>query len=288
MRLHRMSQSPPKPPGALARGLLNSEATRRGANATAAGTMPYGLYISAEGAQAQSTRMEVIANNLANAATPGFKRDLALFQARFAEEIQRGEAPPAAGTLNDIGGGVETLATVTDFSTGPLKQTGVPTDLAIDGEGFFMVRRNGQEFLTRSGNFVFNSTGGLVTQDGDPVLSVTGAPIVVNAELGPWHMTPDGGIAQGGDLVYLALARPNSLGDLMKTGDNLFASLAPVKPVDATQRRVTSGVLEQSGVQPVLEMTDMIETSRAFEANVNMIRNQDQILGELVSRVLKT
>ncbi|HEX5444607.1 MAG TPA: flagellar hook-basal body protein, partial [Pirellulales bacterium] len=253
-----------------------------------AGTMPYGLYISAEGAQAQSTRMEVIANNLANAATPGFKRELALFQARFAEEIQRGEAPPGAGTLNDIGGGVETLATVTDFSTGPLKQTGVPTDLAIDGEGFFMVRRNGQDFLTRSGNFVFNSTGGLVTPDGDPVLSVTGAPIIVNPELGPWHMTPDGGIAQGGDLVYLAIARPNSLGDLVKTGDNLFASLAPVKPLDVTQRKVATGVLEQSGVQPVLEMTEMIETSRAFEANVNMIRNQDQILGELVSRVLKT
>lgn len=250
--------------------------------------MPYGLYISAEGAQAQSTRMEVIANNLANAATPGFKRELAIFQTRFAEEIQQGQAPPGAGTLNDIGGGVETLATVTDFSTGPLKQTGVPTDLAIDGEGFFMVRRNGQEFLTRSGNFAFTPTGTLVTQDGDPVLSVTGAPIAVNPEFGPWHITPDGGIAQGGDLVYLAINRPNSLGDLVKTGDNLFASLAPTKPLETAQRRVATGVLEQSGVQPVLEMTEMIETSRAFEANVNMIRNQDQILGELVSRVLKT
>ncbi|MGH7194685.1 MAG: flagellar basal-body rod protein FlgF [Candidatus Saccharimonadales bacterium] len=250
--------------------------------------MPYGLYISAEGAQAQSTRMEVIANNLANANTPGFKRELAIFQARFAEDIEQGQAAPGAGTLNDIGGGVETLATVTDFSNGPLQQTGVPTDLAIEGDGFFVVRRNGQNFLTRSGGFALNQTGTLVTHDGDVVLSATGTPIVVAADQGPWYVTPDGAVAQASELTPLALARPNSLGDLMKVGDNLFAPLAPTKPVDATQRRIASGVLEQSGVEPVMEMTEMIETSRAFEANVNMIRNQDQILGELVSRVLKT
>ena len=250
--------------------------------------MPYGLYISAEGAQAQSTRMEVIANNLANASTPGFKRELAIFQARFAEEIQQGQEPAGAGTLNDIGGGVETLATITDFSEGPRKQTGIPTDRAIDGDGFFVVRRNGQNFLTRSGSFESNQTGTLVTQDGDVVLSATGTPIAVAPDQGPWYGTPDGAVAQGSELTYLALARPNSLGDLMKVGDNLFAPLAPIKPIDATQRKVSSHWLELSGVRPVNEMTEMIETSRAFEANVNMIRNQDQILGELVSRVLKT
>lgn len=250
--------------------------------------MPYGLYISAEGAQAQSTRMEVIANNLANAATPGFKRELAIFQARFAEEIQRGQEPAGAGTLNDLGGGVETLATVTDFSSGPLKQTGIPTDLAVEGDGFFVVRRNGQSFLTRAGNFALNTTGTLVTQEGDPVMSATGTPIVVAPDQGPWYVTPDGAVAQASELTYLALAQPNSLGDLVKVGDNLFSPLVAPKPVDATQRRVSSGVLEQSGVRPVNEMTEMIETSRAFEANVNMVRNQDQILGELVSRVLKT
>lgn len=250
--------------------------------------MPYGLYISAEGAQAQSTRMEVIANNLANAATPGFKRELAVFQARFAEEIQQGLEPAGAGTLNDIGGGVETLATITDFSEGARKRTGIPTDMAIDGEGFFVVRRKGQNFLTRAGNFGLNQTGTLVTQNGDVVLSATGTPIVVAPDQGPWSVTPDGAVTQGSELTYLALARPNSLGDLVKVGDNLFAPLAPTKPVDATQRRVSSGFLEESSVEPALEMTEMIETSRAFEANVNMIRNQDQIMGELVSRVLKT
>lgn len=250
--------------------------------------MPYGLYISAEGAQAQSTRMEVIANNLANAVTPGFKRELAIFQARFAEEVQRGQEPPGAGTLNDIGGGVETMATITDFSNGPLKQTGLSTDLAINGDGFFVVRRNGENFLTRAGSFKFDQTGTLVTQDGDTVLSSTGGPIAISADRGPWNFTADGAVAQASEQTYLALARPNSLGDLMKVGDNLFAPLAPTKPIDATQRQVSIGALEQSTVEPALEMTEMIETSRAFEANVNLIHYQDQIMGELVSRVLKT
>lgn len=250
--------------------------------------MPYGLYISAEGAQAQSLRMEVISNNLANVATPGFKRELAVFQSRLAEAAQRGLIAPGAGTINDLGGGVDSLATMTDFSRGPLRATDVPTDLAIDGDGFFVVRRNGKDLLTRAGNFVLNASGGLVTQNGDTVMSSEGTPLVIDPQLGPWHVTTDGAVAQAGDKIYLSLVKPRSYGDLVKTGDNLFTPLAPPLPVAPTDRQVISGYLENSGVQSVSEMAEMIETSRAFEANVNMIRNQDQILGELVSRVLKT
>jgi flagellar basal-body rod protein FlgF len=249
--------------------------------------MPYGLYISAEGAQAQSVRMETIANNLANASSPGFKRDLAIFQARYAEETERGLDAPGSGSLNDLGGGVETLGTVTDFSPGPIRVTDVPTDLAIDGEGFFVVRREGKDFLTRAGNFSLNPNGALVTQDGDAVLSMAGTPVVIEQGQGPWRFTTDGAVEQGSDRTYLALVAPQSYGDLVKMGDNLLSPLAPTKPVDAAARHTLSGQLENSGVQSVMEMTEMIETSRAFEANVNMVRNQDQILGELVSRVLK-
>lgn len=250
--------------------------------------MPYGLYISAEGAQAQSVRMETIANNLANASSPGFKRDLAIFQARYAEETERGLDAPGSGSLNDLGGGVETLGTITDFSPGPVRVTDVPTDLAIDGEGFFVVRHQGKDFLTRAGNFSLNPNGGLVTQDGDAVLSTAGTPVVIEPGQGQWTFTTDGAVEQAGDRTYLALVNPLSFGDLVKVGDNLLSPLAPTKPVDAAARHVLSGRLENSGVQSVMEMTEMIETSRAFEANVNMVRNQDQILGELVSRVLKT
>lgn len=250
--------------------------------------MPYGLYISAEGALAQSLRMEVISNNLANVDTTGFKRDLALFQARYAEATARGLDMPGSGSVNDLGGGVEVLSTHTDFSTGPLKATQLPTDMAIEGEGFFMVRRGEQDLLTRAGDFMLTPGGALVTQEGYPVLGAEGNPVVIDPQAGPWQVSPDGGIQQAGETNFLALVSPASLGDLVKTGENLFQPLAPARPVDASQRRVLSGYLEHSGVKAVTEMTDMIETSRAFEANVNMIRNQDQMLGTLVSRVLRS
>ena len=133
--------------------------------------MPYGLYISAEGAQAQSRRLEVIANNIANVDTVGFKRDLAVMQSRYAEADQRGIASPGDGSLNDIGGGVQFHQTVTDFSPGPLRKTGNPTDVALQGDGFFVVEKGQDRMLTRAGNFRLTADGKLVTQQGYSVLA---------------------------------------------------------------------------------------------------------------------
>ena len=98
--------------------------------------MPYGMYISAAGADVQTQRLQVLSNNLANASTPGFKREFAVFQARHAEDIERGKSPAGSGGLNDLGGGVKLHENVTDFSDGVLQQTGNSTDWAIDGKGF--------------------------------------------------------------------------------------------------------------------------------------------------------
>ena len=250
--------------------------------------MPYGLYISAEGALAQSLRLDTISNNLANVDTPGFKRDLAVFQARFAEETQRGQDQPGSGSINDLGGGVIVLETKTDYSIGPQKQTEVPTDISIQGEGFFVVQKDNQTYLTRAGNFRLTDVGALVTQEGLPVMSDEGDPVVIDPEAGPWYVSHDGAVVQQGASINLALAQPDSLGDLVKTGENLFTPLSAPKPLEPDQRRVAQGWLEGSSVKPTREMMDMIESSRAFEANVNMIRNQDQILGALVNRVLRT
>jgi flagellar basal-body rod protein FlgF len=250
--------------------------------------MPYGLYISAEGALAQSLRLDTISNNLANVDTPGFKRDLAVFQARYAEETQRGQDEPGSGSINDLGGGVIVLETKTDYSVGPQKQTEEPTDMSIQGEGFFVVQKGNQSYLTRAGNFRLTDTGALVTQDGLPVLSDEGAPMVIDPEAGPWHLSHNGAVIQQGTAINLALVQPESLGDLVKAGENLFAPLSTPKPIEPDERRVAQGWLEGSGVKPTREMMEMIESSRAFEANVNMIRNQDQMLGALVNRVLRT
>jgi flagellar basal-body rod protein FlgF len=249
--------------------------------------MSYGLYISAEGAHAQARRVETLANNLANADTVGFKRDLAVMQARYSEETQRGLDSPGSQSLNDLGGGVRLGESKTDFSPGAFKHTGNPTDMAIPGEGFFMVRRPDGDFLTRAGNFMLNSTGRLVTQDNYPVLGDNGAPIDIDPSQGDWRLTDDGSIVQNGTQQNLALVKPGSLGDLTKMGQNLFKALAPTQQLTPDQRRVHGGFLEQSDVKPTTEMTELIEASRAFEANISMIKNHDQMMGTLTSRLLK-
>lgn len=250
--------------------------------------MIYGLYVSAEGALAQSTRMEAIANNLANVSTPGFRRDLALMQARLSEAVERGYDQAGSGSINDLGGGVMVEGVATEHAGGPLAATGIATDMAIRGDGFFVVDRDGEEMLTRAGNFQLTSRGMLVTGDGYPVLSESRAPIVVDPEQGAWELTPEGQIRQAGTIQALAIVRPESLGDLAKRGENLYAPLGPTRAVPPGERQVAGGFLEQSGVRPTLEMMEMIETSRAFEANVNLLRTQDQLLSTLLSRVLRS
>lgn len=249
--------------------------------------MPYGLYLSADGAHAQARRLEVIANNLANVDTVGFKRDLAIFQARYAEEIAQGVDVPGSGSINDLGGGTMVYQTRTDLSPGPLKRTGIPTDVAIDGDGFFVVRKGDQNYLTRAGNFRLTDRGELVTQQGYPVLSDAGAPVVIDMAAGPFHITPDGVVLQQGAAVALAMVGPAPDGQLVKVGENLFRVEGDPQPLPAGQRRVAAGYLEMSGVRPTSEMVQLIEATRAIEANLQLMQAQDQMLSGLVNRLLR-
>jgi flagellar basal-body rod protein FlgF/flagellar basal-body rod protein FlgG len=250
--------------------------------------MPYGLYISAEGAQAQSRRLEIIANNMANVDTVGFKRELAIFQARYAEAVEQGQAKPGSGSIDDTGGGIMLRRTVTDYSPGPMKRTESPTDVAISGEGFFLVEKDQQQYLTRAGNFRLTERGELVTQQGYAVLSDNGSPIAIDPRNGPCEVTPAGAVRQGAASQNLALVRPASPDSLVKVGENLFRPVGgDPQPVVAGQRRVASGYLELSGVRPTTELVQMIEASRAVEANLSMMRAQDQMLSGLVTRVMR-
>lgn len=250
--------------------------------------MPYGLYISAEGAQAQSKRMEVIANNLANVDTTGFKRQLATIQARQSEAIERGLDHAAAGTINNTGGGVHVIATQTDYSAAPVKQTDGRGDLAIESEGvFFKVRKGDRELLTRAGNFSVRNNGDLVTQKGYQVLGSDGQPVNVSP-LEFWEITSEGSMRQNGIANPLAMVSPDSLSQLINVGENLFEAMGETADVPPAARNVMPGYLEASGVNPTTEMMEMIETSRAFEANINLIRMQDQMLGTYISKALRT
>lgn len=249
--------------------------------------MPYGLYISAEGAHAQSKRMEVIANNMANVDTVGFKRQLAIFQSRYAEAIDQGQASPGSGSINDLGGGVRMLDTATDFSAGSLVRTNIPTDLAFRREGYFLVRRGEENQLTRAGNFLLGQRGELLTQDGCPVLSESGSPVVVERPDQPWTITSTGDLQQGNAVQRLAIVKPVAASDMLRTGGNSFRVSRPPEPLSSELRDVAQGYVEASGVTVTTEMVEMLETSRMLEANLNMMQTQDQMLGNLVGRLLK-
>ena len=254
--------------------------------------MPYGMYISAEGADLQAKRLEVLSNNLANVNTVGFKRDVPSFQARLAEAVEQQLVQAGNGEIEDIGGGVMLEGIEVDFESGTLKDTGGQLDLAINGKGFFQVQAGNERLLTRAGNFLIDADNQLATQQGLPVLSSDGAPISIDPSLGGVEFGRDGKVFQvlgttRTEVAELALMSPASLGDLAKRGQNLFAPLANVTPVAEGERNVLAGYIEQSGVEPTTEMMDLIEASRFFEANVNLIQSQDDMMGSLVNRLLR-
>ena len=249
--------------------------------------MSYGLYMSAAGAHAQSHRMQVLSNNLANVDTPGFKPQQTVLQSRFAEMIAEGEVPAGLGGADDVGGGVTIDRAVTQFDMGAISRTGRQTDFAIeDDQSFFVVRRDGEQLLTRAGNFLFDASGRLVTPRGDAVMSTAGDEIRINPTL-PYDIAAGGYIRQGNTNLALMLARPQSLGDLKMTDENHFVPGGTIEAVAPGMRRVQNGAIERSAVSPTAAMMEMIETTRVYEANVRLIQSQDSATGSLISRVLK-
>jgi flagellar basal-body rod protein FlgF len=250
--------------------------------------MPYGLYLSAEGAKAQSQRLEVLANNMANVNTVGFKPDVATFQSRFAQAIQQGQAMPGSRGVDDLGGGVKVTETLTNFAAGRLQETGNQSDMAIVGNGFFAVAGpDGQPLLTRAGDFRFDNQNQLVTANGGmPVLDTSGSPIEIDPEL-PWRLTRTGQIEQDGVNIPLGIVQPQSLDELNKVGANMFRPRGEVLAIPETEREVRSGFLEMSGSNSTREMMSLIETSRAFEANAKMIQTQNDMMSSLIGRVLR-
>jgi flagellar basal-body rod protein FlgF len=249
--------------------------------------VPYGVYLSAAGANAQTHRLQVLSNNLANVNTSGFKPEHAVLQARFAELIEQGEVTPGHGGIDDLGGGVTIAPAATSFDLGVMRKTGNQTDFAIqEPDTFFVVQRGEERFLTRAGEFLFDNTGRMITQAGEQVLGHDGNPIQIAPHL-PYQIQPGGRIAQGADMVDLMLAKPKSLGDLAHAGGNLFRPLADFDLATADQRPVTNGMLEASAVSPTAAMMELIDASRAYEANVRMIQNQDHVVGSLIGRILQ-
>lgn len=253
--------------------------------------MIYGLYLSAQGANAQATRLDVIANNLANASTNAFKRDLAVFQAHQPFDVEQGAGEEPPGNLNQSTGGTSVAEVVTNFQDGPLTATGGAYDLALSGPGFFRVSDGQQEYLTRNGRLTVNSDNELIMHDtGLSMLGRGGRPIVIPEEATQISVTADGTIhsvtADGlsAPVAQLDLVQPQSFDELAKAGDGLYVAVQPLAQA-GSDVTVQQGFLEESGTRPVLEMMEMIQASRGFETNVSMIKTQDEALGQLLQSV---
>jgi len=254
--------------------------------------MIYGLFQSAQGAAAQSARLDVIANNLANASTSAFKRQLAVFRERAPFDVVNGVSREVPGNLNDSSGGVELDRVAIDFSDGPLSKTGGPFDIALSGPGFFRVSDGQRELLTRNGRLTRNSNGDLVMSDtGMRVIGTDGTPIRGIAEVGAVDIGADGTIRQTASdgsrtlIGHLDLVNPLSTDSLVPMGNGVYRAEGPVE--STADVKVHQGYLEGSGTNSVAEMMQMIQTSRAFEMNLNVMKFQDEALGQLLQSVAR-
>lgn len=260
--------------------------------------MSYGLYISSEGATSQEYRLQTIANNIANLETPGFKRELALQMARHSEPIAIGEIGDGTGLIEDIGGGVHTIGTHTEFKQGPITESSSESDLAIQGDGWFRVQdmANGEVFLTRAGNFQVDRNGNFVSEWGRSrfmLLDIGGEPVTLpDAMSKTWHITDDGVLHERGvgRVQEIALVQPNNMKEMVKTGENVYRleGESGIRDLDGAERpRIRSRHLEMSATNPSTEMIEMIVASRAIETNVKMMHTQDEATGNLLNKVLR-
>jgi flagellar basal body rod protein FlgG len=253
--------------------------------------MLYGLYLSATGVMTNSYRQDVIANNLANAQTVGFKKDLTMFRERAtAAEEQPGLLNFTNPTMEGIGGGTFAEPTALDTSPGVIEQTGNKTDVAIDGSGYFTVDDHGTTRLTRNGQFMIGPAGTLITANGTNlnVLDSQGNPIKLDGKLsGVTEIAKDGTISQNSipvaRLGIFDVPDPSKL----KNESGTLLSYPNTNDLTASASAVRGEYVEDANVDPATELTALMETQRQLEANANMIHYQDSTLDKLVNTVGK-
>jgi flagellar basal-body rod protein FlgG len=253
------------------------------------------LSIAATGMLAQQTNVEVIANNLANMNTTGFKQQRAEFQDLLYQNVeQAGAATSDSGTLLpsgiQLGAGVRTAAVYRIGGQGDLTSTSNPYDLAINGAGYFHITQpDGTDAYTRAGNFALSPTGQLVTDKGYVVAPGIAIPqnataVSVNAQGQVQATVPGQNAPQS--IGQLELTRFPNEGGLKAIGDNLFvetpSSGSPQSGVPGSTGygTIQQGFLEASNVNAVDEITSLITAQRAYEMNSKVISAADEMLSE--------
>jgi len=240
-------------------------------------------YVALSRQTALLRQMDVVANNLANLVTPGFKSEMEVFTT-YPIRSQSFGTPQKLAYVQDF-------ATARDFSAGPMNPTGNDLDVAIQGNGFFVVQTPNGPRYTRLGHFSLNGAGQVVNKLGYPVLA-GGAPITLNPDDGPVQIASDGTVSadrtqQGNaQVVYgkLDVVDFQNRDQLKPEEGILFNTNAA--PIQVAQPALVQRMLEQSNVQPVKELTDMIWVQRNYEAVQKFLDGEDDRMRRAVNYII--
>ena len=264
--------------------------------------MVRGLYTAASGSLVAQSAIDSIANNLANVNTVGFKRTLLQVQAQPQRDIYRIQtdpagspgAPAAAGVptmqlIGTLGSGAQVYDTPAIMEQGPIAPTGNDLDVALSGPGFFTIRdgNNGIAY-TRDGSFERDAQGFLTVQNGDRVLSDTGAPIQLPPQ-GKVAIDRTGAISVDGQpLAQLAITEFGTTAALRPLGAERFVNTGAANPRAATNTSALQGSVEKSNADVVHSMVDLITNERWFDANQQVIQTEDTTTGQAIQTVGRT
>ena len=240
--------------------------------------MDNSLLVSLSQQLAAYRAMDVIANNLANASTPGFKREAAKFE-EYITSMRPAEDQTGTQTLSFV----KDAGIVRDISQGNIQRTGAMYDIAISGKGYFAVQTPAGIRYTRDGHFGLDANGQIVTTDGH-ALQGDGGAITITPDDGDIVIAPDGTLS--GKTGQLAKIRIVDFADaatrMTKEGGNLYSTdQAAAIATGAVQQ----GALESSNVQPVVEIAKMIEVMRAYEATATLSKSQEDLTRQAISRL---
>jgi flagellar basal-body rod protein FlgG len=249
------------------------------------------MYIAASGMLAEEAAQQVVAQNLANASTTGYKEDIPIFRS-FEENLisfadGNGSVQDQVGAL---GSGAEMQNTVTDLAQGPLIKTENPLDIAPVGNAFMAVQTPGGTRYTRDGALTISSSGTLVqTASGFSILDTAGRPIKVAVNATDLRIDPDGSVRAGKQILgRLGLYSITNEMRPQKIGSNLYATATPPPALDVTRdpsSGVRGGYIEGSNVNIVKEMVTMIAGLRAYEANQKTVQGHDNMDDKCVNQV---
>ncbi|MCP5039729.1 MAG: flagellar basal-body rod protein FlgF [bacterium] len=244
--------------------------------------MPSNLYVSAAGAVARMTQLDLVANNLANTGTTGFKRDAAHFESVLRASLRDEEGEPISGAP-----GLEFVRSTgiaSDFEAGSIQRTDAPMDVAIVGAGFLEIQTEQGLRYTRAGSLMVDSAGTLTTKDGKAVMGADGPIQVTGSGV---RIQPSGELQDGagnvlGRLKVVEFQNPLVL---KKEGRQRYEAPEEAGPLTAQSPQFITQSLESSNVNSVSELSTMVILQRAFDANIKTMQADDEATSRLIREI---